>query len=144
MLEAAENQEVKGRCDPGSSENRAVLESRISCKFPFYNLLVRVRIHDFHRFGILPPDPGARQVMVGGPLKLTANMGSATISVGAQGIQETTTGKSHVEQQRPLINQDGAFFDEQSSEFVDLDKVLEAFLGEAPKIIAEFENDLRL
>ena len=143
MLGAAEKQQVKGLSDPNPSVNRKALEDQISSKFPFYDLLERVRIHDFHRFGILPPEPGVRQVMIGGPFKLTAQKGSAAVFITEQGIKAPTTGASKVEQQRPLVNQDGAFFDEQSSEYVDLDKLLEAFLREAPDIISEFEKHLR-
>ena len=143
MLEAAEKQEINGLCDPNPKVNRRTLEDQISSEFPYYDLLERVRIHDFHRFGILPPNPEIRQVVVGGPIKLIAQKGLAAITVTAKGIQAITTGASRVKQQRPLINLDGAFYDEQSSEYVDLDRILEAFLGEAPNIIAEFEKDLR-
>ena len=114
MLEAAEKQEVDRLSDPDPKVNRKVLEDQISTKFPFYDLLERVRIHDFHRFGIQPPDPRVRQVMICGPLKLTAHKGSAVVSLTEQGLKVRTTGASEVKQQRPLIIQDGAFFDEQS------------------------------
>ncbi len=140
MLEAAEKQEVRGFNDSDPQKNRKALVDQISRKLPFYTLLEYVRIHDFHRFGILPPDPALKQVMLGGPLKLTAQKGLATVSMTAQGIKVQTTGGSQVKQQRPLLNQDGAFFDEQSSEYVSLDKALQAFLREAPDVISEFEK----
>ena len=142
MLEAAEKQEVKRISDPGQEISRATIEEQICRKLPFYDLIERVRIHDFHRFGILPPDPGVRQVMIGGPIKLTAKKGAAAVFPTARGLVTRTTGASEVKQQRPLVTQDGAFFDEQSSKYVDLEKLLEAFLREAPDIISEFEQDL--
>ena len=143
MLEAAEKQEVKGISDPDQDICRAAVEEQICRKLPFYDLIERVRIHDFHRFGILPPDPNVRQVMIGGSIKLTAKKGSAVVFPTAQGLETRTTGASEVKQQRPLLTQDGAFFDEQSSQYVDLEKLLEAFLREAPDIIFEFEQHLR-
>ncbi len=140
MLEAAEKQEVKEPNDPDSKINREAFEDQILRKLPFYTLLEHVRIRDFHRFGIQPPDPAIRQVMLGGPLKLTAQKGAAAVSVTPQGVEVQTTGGSQVKQQRPLLNQDGAFFDEQSSEYVSLDNVLQAFLKEAPDVISEFEK----
>ncbi len=140
MLEAAEKQEVKDSDDPDSKINREAFEDQVPRKLPFYNLLEIVRIHDFHRFGILPPDPALNQVVLGGPVKLTAQKGSATISMTAQGVEVQTTGGSQVKQQRPLLIQDGAFFDEQSSEYVSLDIALQAFLREAPDAISEFEK----
>ena len=140
MLEAAEKQEVRELNDPDPKKNRTALQDRISGKLPFYTLLEIVRIHDFHRFGILPPDPAIRQVMLGGPMKLIAQKGAAAVSVTPQGVEVQTTGGSQVKQQRPLLNQDGAFFDEQSSEYVSLDNVLQAFLREAPDVISEFEE----
>ncbi len=106
MLEAAEKQEIKGL-------NRKALEDQISRKLPFYTLLEHIRIHDFHRFGILPPDPALKQVMFGGPLKLIAQKGVAVVSMTAQGVKVQTTGESHV---------------------------LQAFLRKAPNVITEFEK----
>lgn len=140
MLEAAEKQEVGRFDDPDPKKNRKALEFQISKELPFYTLLEVVRIHDFHRFGILPPNPALQEVMLGGPLKLTARKGMAAVSMTAQGIKETTTGESQVKRQRPLLNQDGEFFDEQSSKFVSLEYALQAFLGEAPDVITEFEK----
>ena len=73
-------------------------------------------------------------------MKLIAQKGVAAISMTEQGIEVQTTGGSQVKQQRSLLNQDGAFFDEQSSEYVSLDKALQAFLREAPNAISEFEK----
>ncbi len=140
MLEAAEKQEVKELNDPDPKKNRTALEDHISGRLPFYTLIEHIRIHDFHRFGILPPDPALKQVMLGGPVKLIAQKGLAAVSMTAQGLEELTTGGSQVKPQRPLLNKDGAFFDEQSSEYVSLDKALQAFLREAPDVISEFEK----
>ena len=140
MFEAAEKSEVKGFNDHDQKTNRKALKDQISRTLPFYTLLEHIRIHDFHRFGILPPDPAVIQVMLGGPLKLTAHKGSAAVSITAQGVQIQTTGGSRVKPQRHLLNQDGAFFDERSSEYVSLDRILQDFLREAPDVISEFEK----
>ncbi len=71
---------------------------------------------------------------------MIASKGAAAVSVTQQGVEAQTTGESRVKQQRTLQNQDGAFFDEQSSEYVSLDNVLQAFLEEAPDVISEFEE----
>ena len=140
MLEAAEKQEIKNLNDPDPKKNRAVLESRISTKLPYYDLLERIRIHDFHRFGLVPPDPKLKATMFGGPIKLTAQKGGATVLVTDQGPKILTTGGSHVKLQRPLLTQGSEFFDDDSAKFVKLDEVLKAFLEKAPGVVSEFEK----
>ncbi len=71
---------------------------------------------------------------------MIAQKGVAVVSMTAQGVKVQTTGRSQVKLHRALLNQDGAFFDEQSSEYVSLDKALQAFLREAPDVISEFEK----
>jgi hypothetical protein len=48
MLTAAEKQEVKTFCGSDDKANRDALEQ-------FYYLIERIRIHDFHRFGLTSP-----------------------------------------------------------------------------------------
>lgn len=112
MFEAAEKQEVKHLNDPNPKVNRDTLEGQISGKLPYYTLVERIRIHDFHRFGLVPPDPNLKQVMFGGPMKLMAQKGAAAVAVTAQGPRASTTGNSQVQFQRPLLVQDGEFFDD--------------------------------
>ena len=132
MLEAADKQVVK--------MDRVALENLISPKIPFYFLIERIRIHDFHRYGLPPPDPNVFQMSFGGPIKLTAQNGLASISPGHQGIQQTTTGNSSIKLQRPLLVRNGEFFDDDSNRFVSLHQILETFLVKCPKIIKEFDG----
>jgi len=142
MLEAAEKQEVKAFTDPDPKVNRKNLENDISKKLPFYSLLEHIRIHDFHRFGITPPDPAVRKVMLGGPVKLTAQKGMVAMRITPKGVEVVTTGGSKATMQRPLLNEDGAFFDDQLSKYVSLDEVLDSFLSKAPDTISEFEKSV--
>jgi len=140
MLEAAEKQEVKNLQNPDPKLNRKAFESDVTSKLPYYLLLERIRIHDFHRFGILPPDPNFTQVMFGGPMKLKTQKGVAALAVTDQGPQVLTSGNSKVELQRPLLIRDGEFFDDSSSKYVNLGDVLNAFLARVPDVIVEFEK----
>lgn len=140
MLEAAEKQEVKNLKDPDPKVNRDALESQIAPKLPYYALIERIRIHDFHRFGLLPPDPNFRQNLFLGPTKLTAQKGAAAVNVTALGPQVSTTGSSQVKFQRPLLVQDGDFFDDDSGIYVKLEEVLKTFLTKACDVLAEFEK----
>lgn len=142
MLEAAEKQEVKALTDPDPKVNRQKLEDEISKKLPFYTLLEHIRIHDFHRFGIAPPDPAVRKVMLGGPVKLTAQKGMVAMRITSEGVEVLTSGGSKATMQRPLLNEDGAFFDDQLSKYVALEEILDTFLGKAPDAIAEFEKSV--
>lgn len=87
MLEAAEKQEVKNLKNPDPKKNRDALERQVTSKLPYYALLERIRIHDFHRFGLVPPDPNFKQMMFGGPMKLAAQKGVAAVAVADQGPQ---------------------------------------------------------
>ena len=140
MLEAAEKQEIKRLTYPDPKRSRAVFECEISTKLPYYDLLERIRIHDFHRFGLVPPDPRFNVTMFGGPMKLKANKGVAVVSVTGKGPKISTTGGSHVKFQRPLLTQDTEFFDDDSAKFVKLEDVLRAFLEKAPDVVSEFEK----
>jgi hypothetical protein len=140
MLEAAEKQEVKSLKDPDPKSNRDALEDQIAPKIPFYYLIERIRIHDFHRFGIVPPNRKYRELTFGGPMRLVAQKGSAVVSVTPQGAVVSTTGGSRVKLQRPLLVQDGQFFDEEQQRFFTLEEVLRAFLDKAPEVVAEFES----
>lgn len=133
MLEAAEKQEAKGL-------SRGALEDQISPMVPYYNLIECIRIHDFHRFGITPPDSGRTQLMVGGPLKLMARKGSAAVFVADGQLLVRTTGGSQVRLQRPLLCRDGEFFDEQLAKYVKLEEILSAFVARAPSVVVKFEK----
>src|SRR5262245_12643245 len=70
MLEAVLNGEVPTFCPGNSDEERKKgrddYEAAHLSALPFYGLISRIRIHDFHRFGC-PPING---MMMRGPVKL--------------------------------------------------------------------------
>jgi len=134
MIEAAKKQELP------SLKNRKEMEEVIIPKLPYYKLIYRIRIHDFHRFGCLPPSPKYEKVFCGGPITLTAKKGSAVMVFTPQGPKLTVTGDSSIKGDRPLYNQDGLFFDEDSKRYVPLNRILDDFLSAVPKVIAEFES----
>ncbi len=140
MLEMAERQEAKAFINADAKASRNAAEAVIAPLFPHYALIERIRIHDFHRFGIAPPDPQYRQMMFGGPVKMTAHKGGASVSAGANGPALQTSGGSFVKMQRPLMIQDGAFFDDERNAFVAIDAVVDAFLAKAPAAIEQFER----
>jgi hypothetical protein len=136
MLEAADKQEVAGFA------NRHEFEPRLILKLPFYHLIEKIRIHDFHRFGCILPDPYIRQFFCGGPIVLNARGGVAAIQFFPGGPKITETGNSKVKWQRPLINVNGEFFDDDSDSYFDLCHVLNGFLSPVPDILAEFRTML--
>ena len=138
MITAAKQQELKTfrNADPERSGHE--LATFLAPKVPYYYLIEKIRIHDFHRFGCVPPDPKIREVFGGGPIKLVARQGTAAYMVTAQGPKVVETGKSRVKQQRPLVSSNGEFFDDKSESYVSLDTVLDAFLKKIPSVIAEF------
>ena len=140
MLEAAQKQEVKHLKGPDPKINRDLLEAHITPKISYYYLIERIRIHDFHRFGLTPPNPIVKEIRFGGPMKLTAQKGDAALSVTSQGPQISTTGGSHVKFLRPLLVEDGQFFDEDSNQYVSLERILTAFLEKVPAVVVEFEG----
>ncbi len=139
MLEAAAEQEVKHLKDPDPEKNRKALAVQIKPKIPFYSLIERIRIHDFHRFGLVPPDPRLKQGMFYGPIKLTTQKGGAFLSVTSAGPQVSTTGNSQVKFHRPLLVQDGEFFDDDSQQYVSIEEVLKIYLKKVPAVVSEFE-----
>jgi hypothetical protein len=140
MLEAAEKQEIRTLADPNPKTNRDALEKIIAPEVPYYDLIERIRIHDFHRFGLQSPDPNRREVMFGGPIKLSASKGGASLALAPSGPQVMTTGGSTVQMKRTLLQTDGAFFDENSSAYVALREVLKAFLEKGDHVIGKFQQ----
>jgi hypothetical protein len=133
MLEAAEKQEVRG------FTNRKALEIQIESKIPFYFLIERIRIHDFHRFGLVPPDPNFKQVMLRGKIEMIAQKGEVLMSVSPEGYQVETTGNSRIKLQRPLLTKDDEFFDDELQQYVSIEQVLKIYIENIPTIISEFE-----
>jgi hypothetical protein len=134
IFEAADKKQI-----PTSREK---LKKTLTEKLRWYNLIERIRIHDFHRFGIVLPNPDIKTLFQGGPIKLKAKNGCAAYSILPAGPNIETTGDSSVIMQRPLISNDGRFFDEETKKCVTLEQILEDFLLDVTKVIKEFEKDI--
>jgi len=140
MLEAAMVDEVP--VAPSPEGKWQTFKEEIRPWFPYFDLVEVVRVHDFHRFGIIPPDPNSIEFHFQGPMKLTARGGGASVVFTPSGPAITTSGQSTVKGQRPLTINDGAFFDEASGSFVRPEVIVEAFLSQAPTAIANFKARL--
>jgi hypothetical protein len=140
MLEAAEKQELKSFQKKDAQKSRNDFEKVLAPKLPHYNLLEKIRIHDFHRFGCIPPNPECHRIFAGGPIKLIASKGTATIVVKPKGPKHIRTGNSNIEEQRPLYMRDGCFFKEESGKMLSLDEILDDFLRAVPSVIKYFES----
>lgn len=134
MFEAADKKQL--------SSTRKELETHLSTRIPWYDLIERIRIHDFHRFGVVPPDPKFKMMFQGGPVKLRAQSGAAVYRIPATGPEKFTTGNSAIEEQRPLLTNDGQFFDEISRQWVELHRIVAEFLARVDAVIKEFESEI--
>jgi hypothetical protein len=142
MLEAAEKQEIRSLVNPDAKVRRDDLEERLRPQIPFYDLIERIRIHDFHRFGLEPPDENTSHVMLGGPVKV---LGGASVAVTDAGLEVSLPTKAAaVKFNRPLLSHDGDFFDEGSKRYVTLDEILSAFLAASPTFLLEVERLFRV
>ena len=135
MFEAADKDQI---CD-----TRDDLKKALQKKLPKFSLIEKIRIHDFHRFGLIPPDPNVKLNMQRGPVKIRACEGAATCTIAHEGPQLQLTGKSKVEEQRPLLSDDGKFFDDDTREYVSIEDILDGFAAAASTVVDEFEKKLR-
>lgn len=139
MAEAARMQEMARFKNQNPDNSGVALKTYVATKLPYYQLVERIRIHDFHRFGIVPPDPTFEMVVIGGPIKATAQRGSAGVVLQG-GLKVTTTGNSAVDLQRPLVIQDGLFFDDDSQQLVDLRTIVASNIKALDPVIQEFRG----
>jgi len=122
--------------------NRDQLKDVLARELPWYNLIEKIRIHDFHRFGLTAPDPKMKGVFYGGRLKIVARKGKAIYTVGLRGPQKEVTGASEINEQRPLLRSNGTFFDDESRRYVSLEEILTDFAEAVPSVVAQFEKDM--
>ena len=123
MFEAAEKQELVPFNNKDNKVSRNELEAKIVPKLPYYYLIEKVRIHDFHRFGCLPPSLEYEKLFIGGPIKLIAKKDN-----------------SSVKEQRSLYANNGLYYDEDNKKYVSLEKILADYLGAVPEVITEFKS----
>ncbi len=126
MLESADMEVVK--------ITRPELEQRLIARLPGYMLLEKIRIHDFHRFGVLPRSG----VFMGGMVSFRVQGGHAAMSLGPDGPEVSTSGNSKVIERRPLHMNGGQVFDEATGQYVTIDQVLTRYLEAVPGAIDEF------
>src|SRR5947199_115736 len=62
MLEAAEKQQVTRFNGTDPKASRASLEAHLVPRLKHYHLIEAIRIHDFHRFGLIPPNSDQKSV----------------------------------------------------------------------------------
>jgi hypothetical protein len=106
MLECADKQEI--------AITRAAVESELLKRLPYSPLIERLRIHDFHRFGLLQD----ACTFLGGPVKITASCGGAELAISSNGIVKATSGSSRIEEHRSLLTRNGEVFDDEGQRWV--------------------------
>lgn len=132
MLDAADQKEL--------TVDREELKAMLITKLPYFNLIERIRIHDFHRFGIIPPNPELVSQMFMGPMKLVVSKGSAAVFMSESGPVKQCTGNSRIVEQRPLFMQDGLFRDEDTGTMVPLPRIIESYILGVNAAVEEFEK----
>jgi len=135
IFEAADKEQL--------SVSREQLKKTLPEKLQWYNLIERIRIHDFHRFGLIPPDPNKKVFFQGGPIELHARKGRATYTIQSNGPKTEVTGNSCVKKKRPLISTDGRFYDDEENKYVSIEQILNDFLRNVSAVIEEFEKNLK-
>jgi hypothetical protein len=141
MLEAATKDELTVAASTNDKWN--TFKEELRPWFPYFDLIEKLRIHDFHRFGLLPPREGVTKQFFGGPVKLIAQRGTAVVVLAPGAPKSSVTGNSTVRGQRALVTSGGTFFDEVSASHVSPETVIDAFREAAPAAIAKFKARLR-
>jgi hypothetical protein len=59
------------------------------------------------------------------------------------GPKKEVTGDSCINEQRPLISDDGRFYDDDTDKYVTIEQILKDFLCDVPAVINEFKKDLK-
>ena len=132
MLEQADRSEL--------TVDRDTLKETLAEKLPRYGLIERIRIHDFHRYGLVPPNPKVKMMATRGPITLKASKGAAVLQQTMAGPKITCTGNSSVKLRRALFSVDGTFYDEDTDSQVELGQLIKDYLVALPDAVAEFET----
>lgn len=140
MITAAEKQELRGFEHVDEKQSKRDFKAHIGPKLAHYDLVARIRIHDFHRFGIRPPSETVLEEFYGGPVRLVAPPGGMVrMSLTPTGPLVGASGGGYVKPDRPLLQRDGKFYDDLSGQYLTLAQLLDAFLSSAEEVVAEFE-----
>ena len=122
------------------NQSRQDLKTWFENEISFFLLIEKIRIHDFHRFGCLPPSNKYITSFIGGPIKLTASSGYAGMQISSKGEAISTSGNSSINKQRPLYNNDGLFYDESSDSYIKLEYILEEYTKSLENIVSKFKK----
>ena len=127
VLEATDKQEIK--------KTRKEAVQSLRARLPRYALIETVRIHDFHRFGLVDRSG----IFIGGPLKLRASGkgGIAAILVGLKGLIRMTSKSSTIKEQRILQTRDGKVYDEEKEEWISIEQALTEYIEAVPAVLNE-------
>jgi len=125
--------------------DREGLTNLLVAKLPHFKLIERIRIHDFHRYGLTPPNPDAttKTMMFRGPVTLTVGgngPGTAFFTIGRNGPEAFVKGCAKVKQRRPLLDVNGAFYDESTNRLIPLRTIIREYLMAVPAMIEEFNT----
>ena len=134
IYEAADKGELDKTCEE--------LKAQFRTQVPWCDLIERIRIHDFHRFGLVPPDPRFRSITQEGPVNLRAQKGAAIYRLPTTGPDKLTTGNSAIQEQRPLLIKDGQFFDDATRRYVSLEQIVQDFIAPGAEVVKEFEANV--
>lgn len=140
MLESAESQELHAYRDNESGKSRRTFENDLKSRVAHYALIEKIRIHDFHRCGILPPEMERQEMHFQGPIKLISDKGPAIVSIGQNGLQASLSGNSSVKDRRSLCIDGGMIYDESGGGFLHLRDILVAYLTSMREAISWFRN----
>lgn len=145
MVTAAEKQEVRGFEHTDEMQSKQDFKAHIGPKLAYYELVARIRIHDFHRFGIRPPSETTLEEFYGGSVRMIAPPGGMVrMTLTPTGPLVEASGGGRVKADRPLLQRDGKFYDDMSGQFLTLERLLSAFLSTAAEVLVEFEALLSL
>ncbi len=121
--------------------SREQLDEILKKELRWFMLIEKIRIHDFHRFGLIPPNPKTKRLFLGGPIELKASQGKAVYSIQPTGIKKEETGNSKIKEKRPLICDDGRFYDDETNKYVTMEQILKDFMCDVPAIINNFKSE---
>jgi len=122
------------------NKSRTELKEWFEKVISFFLLIEKIRRHDFHRFGCLPPASKYKTLFIGGPIKLKASSGFAGMQISSEGKEIIISNKSSVDEQRSLYGNDGLFYDESSNRYLTLDFIVEEYTKSIQDVVKNFKN----